>query len=136
MTHLEQRIGVRLLNRTTRSVSLTEAGRAFLARIEPALVDLSGAVDELNNWRADPRGTVRLNMPRSAGELYLQHIILPFRQRYPEIALEIATSDRLVNIIEDGFDAGVRFGEAIPQDMVAIPFGPAIRGQSSSVRPC
>lgn len=128
MNHLEQRIGVRLLNRTTRSVSLTEAGRAFLSRIEPALVDLSSAVDELNSWRADPRGTVRLNMPRSAATLWLQRILLPFRQRYPDIALEIATSDSLVNIIEEGFDAGVRFGEAIPQDMVAIPFGPPIHG--------
>lgn len=128
MTHLEQRIGIRLLNRTTRSVSLTEAGRAFLSRIEPALVDLSSAVDELNSWRADPRGTVRVNMPRSAATLWLQRILLPFRQRYPDIALEIATSDSLVNIIEEGFDAGVRFGEAIPQDMVAIPFGPPIHG--------
>lgn len=128
MTHLEQRIGIRLLNRTTRSVSLTEAGQAFLTRIAPALVDLSSAVDELNSWRADPRGTVRLNMPRSAAELWLPQILLPFRQRYPDIALEVATSDSLVNIIEEGFDAGVRFGEAIPQDMVAIPFGPPIRG--------
>lgn len=128
MTNLEQRIGVRLLNRTTRSVSLTEAGQAFLLRIEPAMLDLSLAVDELNSWRVDPRGTLRLNMPRSAEALYLRSLLLPFRQQYPDIALEITTSDSLVNIVEAGFDAGVRFGEAIPQDMVAIPFGKKLRG--------
>ncbi len=128
LSHLEQRIGVRLLNRTTRSVSLTEAGRAFLQRIEPAMLDLSLAVDELNDWRSDPRGTLRLNLPRSAEAIYLRDLLLPFRQRYPDIALEITPSDSLVNIVETGFDAGVRFGEAIPQDMVAIPFGPPING--------
>lgn len=128
MTNLEQRIGIRLLHRTTRSVSLTEAGQAFLQRIAPAMLDLSLAVDELNDWRSDPRGTLRLNLPRSAEALYLRSLLLPFRQRYPDIALEITTSDSLVNIVETGFDAGVRFAEAIPQDMVAIPFGPAICG--------
>lgn len=128
MSNLEQRLGVRLLSRTTRSVSLTEAGRAFLQRIEPAMLDLSLAVDELNDWRSDPRGTLRLNLPRSAEALYLRSLLLPFRQRYPDIALEVTTSDGFVNIVESGFDAGVRFGEAIPQDMVAIPFGPKISG--------
>lgn len=128
LTNLEQRIGLRLLNRTTRSVSLTEAGRAFLSRIEPALVDLSSAVDELNTWRADPRGTLRLNMPRNAEALALHPILLQFRQQYPDIALEIATSDGFVNIVEEGFDAGVRFGNVIPQDMVAIPFGMPVTG--------
>lgn len=128
MTQLERRIGVRLLNRTTRSVSLTEAGRAFLSRIEPALVDLAGAVDELNSWRAEPRGTLRLNMPGSAEACYLPRMLLPFHQQYPDIALEIATSDSLDNIVAEGFDAGVRFGEVLPQDMVAIPFGPPVHG--------
>lgn len=128
LNNLEQRIGVRLLNRTTRSVSLTEAGRAFLQRIEPAMLDLSLAVDELNDWRSDPRGTLRLNLPRSAEALYLRTLLLPFRQRYPDITLEVTTSDSFVNIVESGFDAGVRFGEAIPQDMVAIPFGAKIGG--------
>lgn len=127
LTQLEQRIGVRLLNRTTRSVSLTEAGRTFLGRIEPALVDLAGAVDELNSWRAEPRGTLRLNMPRSAEACYLPRVLLPFHQQYPDIALEIATSDSLDNIVAAGFDAGVRFGSALPQDMVAIPFGLPVR---------
>lgn len=128
ISNFEQRIGVRLLSRTTRSVALTEAGSAFLRRIEPAMLDLSLAVDELNDWRSDPRGTLRLNLPRSAEKLYLRTMLLPFRRRYPEIALEVTTSDSFVNIVESGFDAGVRFGEAIPQDMVAIPFGPKIRG--------
>lgn len=128
ISNLEQRIGVRLLNHTTRSVSLTEAGQAFLQRIEPAIQDLSLAVDELNDWRIAPRGTLRLNLPRSAEALYLRTVLLPFRERYPDIALEVTTSDGLINIVETGFDAGVRFGEAIPQDMVAIPFGPRLQG--------
>ncbi|HBV39567.1 MAG TPA: LysR family transcriptional regulator, partial [Erwinia sp.] len=106
LSNLEQRTGVRLLSRTTRSVSLTEAGRAFLLRIEPAMLDLSLAVDELNDWRSDPRGTLRLNLPRSAEALYLRTLLLPFRQRYPDIALEVTTSDSFVNIVEGGFEIG------------------------------
>ncbi|MFS2223043.1 LysR family transcriptional regulator [Pantoea sp. B65] len=126
MTQLEQRIGLRLLQRTTRSVALTEAGQAFLLRIQPAINDLTDAVDDLNSWRAEPRGTLKLNMPRAAEALYFSDLLLPFKQAYPDITLEIASNDGFVNIVEQGFDAGVRYGNEIAQDMIAIPFGPAL----------
>ncbi|UEG17406.1 LysR family transcriptional regulator [Pantoea ananatis] len=127
MRHFEQRLGVRLLNRTTRNVSLTEAGAHFLQRIQPALVELSQAVDELNDWRARPHGKLKLNMPRSAETLFFESLILPFIQRYPEITLEIDSNDALVDILEAGFDAGIRYGDVLAQDMIALPFGPAMR---------
>ncbi|KMK10397.1 LysR family transcriptional regulator [Pluralibacter gergoviae] len=127
MRHFEERLGVRLLQRTTRKVALTEAGERFLQRIGPALADLSQAVDELNDWRSDPRGTLRISMPRSAEALYFESLILPFLQRYPEITLEIESSDALVDIVASGFDAGVRYGDVLAQDMVAVPFGRPMR---------
>ncbi|WP_437613482.1 LysR family transcriptional regulator [Erwinia sp. V71] len=127
MTQLEQRIGLRLLQRTTRSVALTEAGHAFLARIQPALSDLTDAVDDLNSWRAEPRGTLRLNMPRAAETFFFHDLLLPFKQAYPDITLEIASNDGFVDIVAESFDAGVRYGNEIAQDMVAIPFGPPLR---------
>lgn len=127
MRHFEARLGVRLLQRTTRKVALTEAGERFLARIQPALTDLAQAVDELNDWRSDPRGTLRLSMPRSAEALWFSTLMVPFMQRYPEITLEIESSDALVDIVAAGFDAGVRYGDVLAQDMVAVPFGQPMR---------
>ena len=127
MRNFEARLGVRLLNRTTRTVALTEAGERFLQRIQPALADLSQAVDELNDWRSDPRGVLRISMPRSAEALFFQSLILPFVQRYPEITLEIDSNDALVDIVESGFDAGVRYGDVLAQDMIALPFGQPMR---------
>ncbi|WP_058960883.1 LysR family transcriptional regulator [Type-E symbiont of Plautia stali] len=127
MRNFEERLGVRLLHRTTRRVALTEAGERFLLRIQPALADLSQAVDELNDWRRDPRGVLRISMPRSAEALFFQSVILPFVQRYPEITLEIDSNDALVDIVESGFDAGVRYGDVLAQDMIAVPFGRPMR---------
>jgi len=127
MRHFEERLGVRLLTRTTRKVALTEAGERFLQRIQPALADLSQAVDELNDWREDPRGVLRISMPRSAEALFFQSLILPFIQRYPEITLEIDSNDALVDIVASGFDAGVRYGDVLAQDMIAVPFGHPMR---------
>lgn len=127
MRNFEERLGVRLLHRTTRKVALTEAGERFLQRIQPALADLSQAVDELNDWRSDPRGVLRISMPRSAEALFFQSVILPFVQRYPEITLEIDSNDALVDIVESGFDAGVRYGDVLAQDMIAVPFGRPMR---------
>lgn len=127
MRNFEERLGVRLLHRTTRKVALTEAGERFLLRIQPALADLSQAVDELNDWRSDPRGVLRISMPRSAEALFFQSVILPFVQRYPEITLEIDSNDALVDIVESGFDAGVRYGDVLAQDMIAVPFGRPMR---------
>lgn len=127
MRNFEARLGVRLLNRTTRKVALTEAGERFLQRIQPALADLSQAVDELNDWRNDPRGILRISMPRSAEALFFHSLILPFVQRYPEITLEIDSNDTLVDIVASGFDAGVRYGDVLAQDMIALPFGRPMR---------
>ena len=127
MRNFEERLGVRLLHRTTRKVALTEAGERFLLRIQPALADLSQAVDELNDWRRDPRGVLRISMPRSAEALFFQSVILPFVQRFPEITLEIDSNDALVDIVESGFDAGVRYGDVLAQDMIAMPFGKPMR---------
>lgn len=127
MRHFEARLGVRLLNRTTRKVALTEAGERFLQRIQPALADLAQAVDELNDWRSDPRGNLRISMPRSAEALFFNALILPFLLRYPEITLEIDSNDSLLDIVEAGFDAGVRYGDVLAQDMVAVPFGAPMR---------
>ncbi len=127
MRHFEARLGVRLLHRTTRKVALTEAGERFLQRIQPALADLSQAIDELNNWRSEPRGVLRISMPRSAEALFFDRLILPFMLRYPEITLEIDSNDSLLDIVEANFDAGVRYGDVLAQDMVAVPFGAPMR---------
>lgn len=108
-------------------MALTEAGERFLQRIRPALADLSQAVDELNDWRSDPRGTLRISMPRSAEALWFESLVLPFLQRYPEITFEIDSNDALVDIVAGGFDAGVRYGNVLAQDMVAVPFGAPMR---------
>lgn len=127
MRHFEERLGVRLLQRTTRKVALTEAGERFLERIQPALADLTRAVDVLNDWRSDPRGVLRISMPRSAEALCFEPLILPFLQRYPDITLEIDSNDALVDIVAAGFDAGVRYGSVLAQDMVAVRFGQPMR---------
>lgn len=121
---LESRTGIRLLNRSTRSVMPTEAGRRLLARLEPALDDIRQALDELNAFRSSPRGTLRLNMPRIAAEVIVMPILPAFLARFPEIDIDIVADDTLVDIVADGFDAGVRFGEQLAADRIAVPLGP------------
>jgi DNA-binding transcriptional LysR family regulator len=117
---LEERLGVRLLNRTTRSVGLSEAGERLLARLRPALGDISDAVEEVNSFRDTPIGTLKLNVPRSAAPLIFSPIMTSFVETHPGMRLEIATDDRLVDIVGSGFDAGIRFGERVEQDMIAV----------------
>lgn len=124
---LETRLGVRLLNRTTRSVSPTEAGQRLLARLAPTLQELDDALDEINSFRDSPVGTLRLNVPRAAAEYVLAPLASRFLREYPGMRLEIVTDDNLIDIVAGGFDAGVRFGERLAQDMIAVPFGPAQR---------
>jgi len=124
---LETRLGVRLLNRTTRSVSPTEAGQRLLARLAPTLQDLDDALDEINSFRDSPVGTLRLNVPRAAAEYVLAPLASRFLHEYPGMRLEIVIDDSLIDIVAGGFDAGVRFGERLAQDMIAVPFGPAQR---------
>ena len=120
---LERELGVRLLNRTTRSVSPTEAGDRLLARLGPALHELDDAVRAVDAFRDTPGGTLRINAPEVAVRLLLRHVVPAFLARYPAVALDLVAEGRLVDIVADGFDAGVRLGEAVPPDMVAVRFG-------------
>jgi DNA-binding transcriptional LysR family regulator len=120
---LEARLGVRLFNRTTRSVSLTSDGEQFLARIAPAMREITDAMFEANEQRATPAGLIRINTSEAAGEQILASAVLEFLLRYPDMQVEIVTDGRLVDIIAEGFDAGVRLQETVPLDMIAVPFG-------------
>lgn len=120
---LETRLGVRLLNRTTRSVSLTEAGQAYMARVGPALGQVIEAGEELNALQGRPAGTLRLNAARISTALVVQPLLAGFLQENPHVQLELTNDEGFIDIVEKGFDAGVRFGESVHRDMVAIPLG-------------
>ena len=120
---LETRLGVRLLNRTTRSVSLTEAGQAYIERIGPALEQVIDAGDELNVLQGQPSGTLRLNAARASIALVLRPLLEGFLRANPHVQLELTNDEGFINIVEKGFDAGIRFGESIDRDMVAVPIG-------------
>jgi len=123
---LEQRMGVRLFNRTTRSVSLSEAGARFLARARPALQELSEAMESAAEFRDTPTGTLRINASATAVRLILVPIVLEFLRRYPDMSVDLVSEDRLVDIVAEGFDAGVRLAEAVPRDMIAIRCSPDV----------
>jgi DNA-binding transcriptional LysR family regulator len=124
---LEKRLGVRLINRTTRSVSLSEAGERFLARINPALREIAGALEEVNEFRDTPAGTLRINLKERAAHEIFRPIVTKFLRRYPDMNVELILEGRHIDIVAEGFDAGIRLAEAVPQDMVAIPCGPDSR---------
>ncbi|EGE56855.1 UNVERIFIED_ORG: DNA-binding transcriptional LysR family regulator [Rhizobium esperanzae] len=125
--NLEDRIGVRLLNRTTRSVSLTEAGELLVSHLDPAFGEMTAALDALNRYRDTPFGKVRINVPNSIGPFVIGRVIAPLLQRNPNLQLEINATDRLVDIVEEGFDAGIRFGERVTEGMIALRIKPRIR---------
>lgn len=120
---MEERLGVRLMNRTTRSVSLTEAGELLLARVAPAMVNVADAITEVRGLRAEPSGRLRINAPPPAVDLVLAPMIAPFLARYPQVDLDLVAESAFVDIVAQGFDAGVRYGEHLAQDMVAVPLG-------------
>ena len=124
---LEEQIGVRLLNRTTRSVAPTEAGERLLARIAPALREIGDAAQDAAALPGEPSGRLRINAPPPAVQLVLAPMAAPFLKRYPKITLEIADDPLLIDIVEAGFDAGVRYEEHLAKDMVAISLGPPQR---------
>ncbi|WP_432719508.1 LysR family transcriptional regulator [Jeongeupia wiesaeckerbachi] len=117
---LETRVGVRLFHRTTRSVSLTEAGEMLFARLSPALMDMRAAVDDLNSFRATPFGTVRINVPNSIAPFVLGDAMEALLKGNPGLKLEVVATDSLIDIVEEGYDAGIRFGERLSQDMIAV----------------
>ncbi|KPH04731.1 LysR family transcriptional regulator [Rhizobium acidisoli] len=125
--NLEDRIGIRLLNRTTRSVSLTEAGELLISHLDPAFGEMAAALDALNRYRDTPFGKVRINVPNSIGPFVIGRVIAPLLQRNPNLQLEINATDRLVDIVEEGFDAGLRFGERVTEGMIALRIKPRIR---------
>lgn len=124
---LEAKLGVRLFNRTTRSVTLSQAGEQFIARIKPALQEIHEAMSEANDLRNTLSGTLRLNTAERAAEELLQPVILEYLRRYPQMHIDLVTDARLIDIVADGFDAGFRLAEAVPQDMVSIPLGSDVR---------
>jgi DNA-binding transcriptional LysR family regulator len=124
---MEQRLDLRLINRTTRSVALTEAGERLFARIRPAFRDIDDAIEDLNTFRGRPVGTVRLNASRLAAQLVVMPIVSRFVAAFPEISVEVVCDSALVDIVAGGFDAGVRFGELIAADMIAGAIGPRQR---------
>jgi DNA-binding transcriptional LysR family regulator len=118
---LEERLGVRLMNRTTRSVALTEAGELLLSRLAPALRDVGDALDQVRGLREVASGRLRINAPPPTIDLMLAPMVGPFLQAYPQVDLDIVSESGFVDIVSAGFDAGVRYGEHLAQDMVAIP---------------
>lgn len=120
---LEGQLGVRLFNRTTRSVALTEAGEQFLRHVRPALREIDTAFTMVSELSGHPSGTIRINTSEGAALQILDPIIFTFLRRYPDMQVDIVTDGRLVDIVAAGFDAGIRLAESVPQDMVAIPFG-------------
>jgi len=132
---LETQLGVRLLNRTTRSVVPTEAGQRLFERLGPALNEVQAAVDVVKGFRNRPAGTLRLNVPVSAARLVLPAIIPPFLAAYPEIRLEVIADDSFVDVLAAGCDAGIRYDERLEQDMIAVPIGPRVQRFATAASP-
>src|SRR5271156_2798966 len=124
---LEDRLHVRLFNRTTRSVALTAAGQTFVAEVAPALVAIDGALENAGEGSSEISGVLRINPPRGAAEMLLQPLFLRYLRRYPRVELEIATEEALIDVIGQGFDAGIRAAETVPPDMIAVRILPTIR---------
>ncbi|MDL2402861.1 LysR family transcriptional regulator [Rhizobium mayense] len=124
---LEARLGVRLFNRTTRSVSLSPAGEQFVATVAPALSDIHGAMEAVNSHRDTPAGILRINSSVGAARQILTPIVLEYLRRYPDMQVDLVTEGRMIDIVVDGFDAGIRTVDTVPKDMIAVPFGPPLR---------
>ncbi len=132
---LESRLDVRLLNRTTRSVALTEAGERLLARLGAALSEVDAALDGVKALGDRPAGTLKLNVPISAARLVLPRIVPPFLAAYPDIRLEVIADDNFVDLLAAGCDAGVRYEEQLEQDMIAVPIGPRVQRFATAAAP-
>jgi len=132
---VETRLGVRLLNRTTRSVSPTEAGTRLAERLVPALGEVEAALDVVNSFRDRPTGTLRLNVPANVARIVLPSIVTPFLKTYPEIKLEVIVEDSFVDMLAAGCDAGIRYDERLEQDMIAVPIGPRFQRFATAASP-
>jgi DNA-binding transcriptional LysR family regulator len=127
LRNIEERLDVRLINRTTRSVALTEAGMRLFERISPAFRDIDDALEDLNSFRGRPAGTLRFSAARQSAQLVLLPIITKFLKAFPEVNVEVVINDALIDMVAGGFDAGIRFGETIAADMITVPIGPRHR---------
>lgn len=124
---LEAKLGIRLFNRTTRSVALTDAGRAFVEQVGPALEDIHAAMEAARSQQAMPSGMLRINAFATAGRHILMPLALEFLRRFPDVHVDIVTEGRLVDIVADGFDMGVRAASLVPSDMIAVSLGQSQR---------
>ncbi len=132
---LETTLGVRLLNRTTRSMAPTEAGARLVERLAPALGEVEAALDVVNAFRDRPAGTLRLNVPASVARLVLPAIVPAFLRAYPDIRLEVIVEDGFVDVLAAGCDAGIRYDERLEQDMIAVPIGPRVQRFATAASP-
>ncbi|PDT84396.1 LysR family transcriptional regulator [Sinorhizobium sp. BJ1] len=135
LRRLEARLGVRLLNRTTRSVTVTDAGRRLIERLAPALGEIAGALDQVASERDNPAGTLRLNVPTIVARKILPSIVGPFLAAHPSIAMEVTAEDGFIDVLAAGFDAGVRYEERVEKDMIAIPIGPHVQRYVTAAAP-
>ncbi|HTJ93020.1 MAG TPA: LysR family transcriptional regulator [Pararobbsia sp.] len=132
---LETRLGLRLLNRSTRSVAPTEAGQRLLDKIAPLFGEMEAALDVLNGFREKPTGTLRLNVPSSASRIVLAPVMARFLDAYPDIRVEIVAEDGFVDVLAAGCDAGIRYEERLAQDMIAVPVGPRVQRFATAAAP-
>jgi DNA-binding transcriptional LysR family regulator len=124
---LESKLGMRLLNRTTRSVAPTEAGLRLIEKLTPLFSEMEAALDILNVFRDKPSGTLKLNVPSSTARIVLPSVIPQFLKAYPDIRVEVVVEDGFVDVLSIGCDAGIRYDERLEQDMIAIPIGPRVQ---------
>jgi len=132
---LEARLGLRLLNRTTRSVAPTEAGLRLIEKLTPLFSEMEAALDVLNVFRDKPAGTLKLNVPSSAARIVLPGIIAAFLKTYPDIRVEVVVEDGFVDVLSIGCDAGIRYDDRLEQDMIAIPIGPRVQRFATAAAP-
>lgn len=124
---LEQRLKVRLFNRTTRSVSLTEAGMNLYGRLHPMFDEMNAILDDMNCFRDTPMGTLKINAPRLASRLILMPILTKFNRQYPDVKVEVTTEDKLIDIVQERFDVGIRLDYTVEKDMITVPIGSKIK---------
>ncbi|PRX33182.1 LysR family transcriptional regulator [Paraburkholderia sp. BL18I3N2] len=132
---LEARLGLRLLNRTTRSVAPTEAGLRLIEKLTPLFSEMEASLDVLNVFRDKPAGTLKLNVPSSAARIVLPGIVAAFLKTYPDIRVEVVVEDGFVDVLSIGCDAGIRYDERLEQDMIAIPIGPRVQRFATAAAP-
>ena len=132
---LEARLGVRLLHRTTRSVSPTEAGARLVDQLAPLLTEVDAALASLHARRDTPAGTLRLNVPVGAARLILPDLLPGFIACYPDIQVEVVAEDSVVDVLAAGADAGIRYDEKLEQDMIAVPIGPRVQRFAMAAAP-